>query len=41
MSAFKQLGLSTETLQAISKLGFEEPTPIQKRQSLQPFLVPM
>nr|NLJ03213.1 DEAD/DEAH box helicase [Bacillota bacterium] len=30
MSAFKQLGLSTETLQAISKLGFEEPTPIQK-----------
>ncbi len=31
MSAFEQLGLSPESLQAISKLGFEEPTPIQSK----------
>jgi len=31
MSTFEQLGLSPETLQAIYKLGFEEPTPIQEK----------
>jgi ATP-dependent RNA helicase DeaD len=31
MSTFEQLGLSPETLQAIEKLGFEEPTPIQEK----------
>lgn len=31
MSAFEQLGLSSATLQAIYRLGFEEPTPIQKK----------
>lgn len=31
MSAFEQFGLSPETLQAIFKLGFEEPTPIQEK----------
>ncbi|NLL49089.1 MAG: DEAD/DEAH box helicase [Firmicutes bacterium] len=31
MSTFEQLGLSSETLQAIYKLGFEEPTPIQEK----------
>lgn len=31
MSTFEQLGLSHPTLQAINKLGFEEPTPIQKQ----------
>ena len=31
MSTFELLGLSPATLQAIHKLGFEEPTPIQKK----------
>src|SRR5690625_970603 len=31
MSAFEQLGLSPETLQAVYGLGFEEPTPIQEK----------
>lgn len=31
MSTFEELGLSPASLQAISKLGFEEPTPIQSK----------
>lgn len=31
MSTFRELGLSPETLQAIHRLGFEEPTPIQEK----------
>lgn len=31
MSDFKSLGLSSEIMQAIAKLGFEEPTPVQAK----------
>jgi len=31
MTTFKSLGLSDEILQAIEKLGFETPTPIQEK----------
>ena len=30
LEAFQALGLSEETLKALSKKGFEEPTPVQK-----------
>ncbi|MBR6249962.1 MAG: DEAD/DEAH box helicase [Bacteroidales bacterium] len=31
MSKFEEIGLSTEMLQAIGELGFEQPTPVQER----------
>ncbi|MDZ4843997.1 MAG: DEAD/DEAH box helicase [Chitinophagales bacterium] len=31
MNAFEQLGLSAETIKAITELGFEKPTPIQEK----------
>ena len=31
MASFEHLGLSSQMLQAIAKLGFEEPTPIQEK----------
>jgi len=32
-TSFKDLGLSDETLRAVSEAGYETPTPIQRRQS--------